>query len=53
MDNNVVFHDERYPQTWSYGEFGPDGECYVVNFSGIDAELRARAYYDWRNSEAG
>lgn len=38
----VLDKDDKY--IWRVESFGEDGECYVVRFSGPDAEMKARQY---------
>lgn len=33
---------------WRVESIGPEGECYVVLFSGPDAEQRAWEYAEWK-----
>jgi len=34
---------------WVAEAIGTDGECYVVRFTGPDAEARAKEYAAWKN----
>ena len=42
--NYEVFADKQFPNDWRAEAIGDDGDCYVVVFSGPNAEQRAREY---------
>lgn len=43
--------DSNDPESWRAEaiDHGSEGECYVVIFSGPNAEARAREYTAWKN----
>ncbi len=45
-----MIRDRQNADNWRVESIDTEGRCYVVIFSGPDAELRAQEYWEWKRT---